>query len=304
MERITGPLSLMGVDIKSSAGGLPPLRIKGGVVKPVRYKLPVASAQVKSAVLLAGLYAGGVTTVEEDVRSRDHTERMMKAFGADIKVSGSGVSITGGRPLSAVMVEVPGDISSAAFFMAAAVILKGSKLRMDNVGVNPSRAGIIDVLHRMGAKINILDKRGDFEPAADITIEGSDTRGVTIPEHEVPALIDELPAIFVVAALSRGRTVIRGGGELRVKETDRISSMQANLRAMGASFDADDDDIVINGVDSLEGAELKSFGDHRTCMASAVAALAARGESAIDDTGCVNKSFPAFFSSLEAAVRR
>jgi 3-phosphoshikimate 1-carboxyvinyltransferase len=304
MKRITEPLSLMGVDIKSSKDGFPPLKITGGAVSPINYKLPVASAQVKSAVLFAGLYAKGTTIVEEGTRSRDHTERMMKAFGADLDVSGLKIKLAGGKELSARHVDVPGDISSAAFFLAAATILKGSKIRISGVGINTTRMGAIDVLLRMGARIDLADKRGDFEPVADIIAESAATKGVTISKDEIPLLIDELPAIFVVAALSKGRTVIKGAQELRFKETDRIASMQNNLRAMGSRFDVEGDDIVIEGSGSLKGAGLKSFGDHRTCMASAIAALAAQGESAIDDIECVGKSFPEFFDVLELAVIR
>lgn len=302
MKRITEPLSLMGVDIGSSVDGKPPLKIKGGRVDPVIYKLPIASAQVKSAVLLAGLYAEGITTVEETVHSRDHTERMMEAFGADIRISDLKTSLAGRKELSARMIEVPGDISSAAFFIAAAVMLKGSKVRINNVGVNPTRAGLIDVLMRMGARIRLLDKRGGFEPAADIIVEGSATKGVIIAEDEIPRLIDELPALFVVAAISEGRTVIKGAQELRIKETDRITSMETNLRSLGAIVEISGNDIVIDGVKKLRGAGLKSFGDHRTCMASVVAAAAAAGDSSIDDTGCVNKSFPGFFRAMDSLV--
>jgi 3-phosphoshikimate 1-carboxyvinyltransferase len=298
MKRITEPLSLMGVDITSSEGGLPPIEVTGGEVDPIIYSLPVASAQVKSAVLFAGLYANGVTVVEERLRSRDHTERMMEAFGASIRMSGSKVSLTGPADLSARGIEVPGDISSAAFLVAGAVLLKGSKIRIENVGVNPTRSGAIDVLKRMGAKVEIHGMKGSFEPFADIVAEGSDTRGVIIEESEIPGLIDELPVIFAVAALSKGRTVIKKAGELRVKETDRISSMQANLSAMGADIRTDGEDVVIEGVESLKGAKLKSFGDHRTCMASAIAALAADSPSEIDDIECVNKSFPGFFNFI------
>jgi 3-phosphoshikimate 1-carboxyvinyltransferase len=195
--------------------------------------------------------------------------------------------------------EVPGDISSAAFFIVAASLLKGSKIRLGRVSVNPTRSGIINVMSRMGARIRILNRVESFEPYADIEVSFARTGGVVVREEEIPLIIDELPAIFVLSALSKGRTVIKGAGELKLKETDRIRSMQENLRAMGARFDTVKQDIVIRGVPSLKGARLKSFGDHRTCMAMTVASLAASGASVIDDAACVGKSFPGFFDALE-----
>jgi len=300
MKRIAGPLSEMGARVGLKDGEYSPITIKGGRLDPIDYALPVPSAQVKSAILFAGLYAKGATSVTEDFKSRNHTERMLKYFGAAIKVKGLKVSVTGVGELKARRVDVPGDISSAGFFMAAATLLKGSKIRINGVGINPTRAGIVNVLKRMGADVKILNRKNVFEPVADIVIEPSVTKGVIIKAKEIPTLIDELPVIFVVAALSKGRTVIERAAELRVKETDRIRSMQENLEAMGAKMRVVGDDIVIDGVRGLEGARLKSFGDHRTCMAMAVAALAANGASEIDDVSCVSKSFPGFFEALES----
>jgi len=302
MNRIVEPLSMMGVDIKVSNGGVPPIVIKGGPVKPITYKLPVASAQVKSAILLAGLYADGVTSVEEKIKTRDHTERALKHFGAEVTVDGLKVSLRGVKELSGNPVEVPGDISSAAFFIAAATLVKGSRLKIEKIGINPTRSAFLNVLLKMSADIKILNKKDGFEPMADIVVSSSGTRGVVIEEDMIPGLIDELPAIFTVAALSKGKTIIKGAGELRVKETDRISSMQANLNALGAKIDISGDNIMIEGVSALRGAGLKSFGDHRTCMASVVAALAANSASVIDDTECVSKSFPEFFRILESVA--
>ena len=302
MKRIVEPLSMMGVDIKASDGDFPPITISGGLVKSIAYKLPVQSAQVKSAILLAGLYADGITTVEEKNRSRDHTERALKHFGAKVTVDKLKVSVRGVKELSASQVDVPGDISSAAFFIAAATLLKGSELKVKGVGINPTRFGFINILLRMGADIQILNKIDGFEPMADMIVRGSRTRGVVIDQSMIPGIIDELPALFVVAALSKGKTIISGAGELRVKETDRISSMQTNLLALGARMDILGDDIVIEGVPRLKGAGLKSFGDHRTCMPSVVAAIAADGGSAIDDIECVSKSLPEFFRVLENII--
>lgn len=299
MKRIIEPLSLMGVNIKARPGGYPPIKIRPGRVKPVDYRMSVSSAQVKSAILFAALYADGVTKITEPVKSRDHTERMMEYFGAKLKVDGLRVSIEGGRSLCGRTFDVPGDISSASFFMAGAILLKGSKVRINKVGINPTRAGILDILSRMGADFRILNRTDGFEPFGDIEIASCPTRAIGINEKEIPAIIDELPIIFVLASLSKGRTVIKGAGELRVKETDRITSMKENLGAMGAKIGVKGGEIVIDGVERLKGsAGLRSFGDHRTCMAMAIAALTADGASAIDDVECVSKSFPGFFEVL------
>ncbi|MBP7056211.1 MAG: 3-phosphoshikimate 1-carboxyvinyltransferase [Candidatus Omnitrophica bacterium] len=302
MKRIVEPISLMGVDIKASHLGLPPILIKGGDVMPIDYKMPVPSAQVKSAILLAGLYANGLTTVEEKFKSRDHTERMMEHFGAAITSKGMSVSVLGGVELSARSFAVPGDISSAAFFMVGASILDGSTVLIKDVSVNPTRSGLIESMTNMGAKIKVINRRDLFEPYADIEVSAAETRGITIEESAIPGLIDELPALFVLAAFSKGRTIVKGAGELRVKEADRINSMGQNLRSMGASFGVDGDSIIIEGKESLEGAMLKSFGDHRTCMAMVIAALASKGRSDIDDVSCVSKSFPGFFDILGSLI--
>jgi 3-phosphoshikimate 1-carboxyvinyltransferase len=300
MKRVIEPLSLMGVDISSARGGYPPLKILGGNVRPIKYTMKVPSAQVKSAILFAALYGGGTTTVEELSRSRDHTERMMKYFGAKLKTEGSKVSVSGGKELTGRSLEVPGDISSASFFMVGAILLGGSKVRIQKVSINPTRAGILDVFSRMGARYRIVNRVDAFEPYADIEVVSSPTNGIVIERSQIPALIDELPAIFVLAAFSKGKTVIQGADELRVKETDRIESMKENLARMGASFTAKGGDIIIEGSEELKGASFKSFGDHRTVMSMVIASLAAKGKSAIDDVSCVSKSFPGFFKALDA----
>ncbi len=300
MKRILEPLSLMGVDIKACRGEYPPLKIRGGKVRPMRYTMKVSSAQVKSAILFAALYGHGTTIVRELSRSRDHTERMMKYFGAKVKVDGLQISAEGGKELTGRALEVPGDISSASFFMVGAILLKGSRIKIRKVSVNPTRAGILEVFSRMGARYSILNRVDAFEPYADIEVVSSATNGTVIEKAEIPTLIDELPVIFVLAALSKGRTVIRGAGELRVKETDRIASMRDNLTRMGACVNIKGDDIIIEGVERLNGAKVRSFGDHRTVMAMTIAAFTAKGKSAIDSAGCVNKSFPGFFKTLDS----
>ena len=303
MKRIIKPLSRMGVRISGREGEYPPLVISGGRVRPVTYRLPVPSAQVKSAILYAGLYSRGITTVIEKYKSRDHTERILKFFGASVSVDKDRVSVKGGKELIGRDLDIPADISSAGFFMAAATLLKGSKIKIKNVSINPTRAGIIKVLLKMGADIRIVNKKRLFEPAADLVVKSAGTRGIVIDRDMIPSIIDELPVIFVVAALSKGATVIKGAEELRVKETDRINSMQENLRAMGARFDLKHDDIVISGVDRLRGAGLKSYDDHRTCMSMAIAALTAPDPSRIEGAESVSKSFPGFFDALFSLTR-
>ncbi|MDP3729910.1 MAG: 3-phosphoshikimate 1-carboxyvinyltransferase [Candidatus Omnitrophota bacterium] len=299
MKRIVEPLNMMGVKISAQCGGeYPPLTIVGGKVRPITYKNSIASAQIKSAILFAGLYSKGITKVIEPVRSRDHTERMLKYFGAKVKVSGKSVSIRGGSELKARALEIPGDISSASFFIVAATVLKGSRIKIRNVSINPTRAGILKVLSKMGADIKIINKKKPSpEPSADLIVKYSKTHGITITKDMIPSVIDELPVIFVLASLSEGRTIVEGAGELRVKETDRIASMQNGLKGMGVDFRVKGDNVVIEGSKSLKGASLKSFGDHRTCMALAVAALTAKGDSEIEGAQSVSKSFPSFFDT-------
>ena len=269
----------------------------------IDYKLPVASAQVKSAILLAGLYADGRTIVEESSRSRDHTEKMLKRFGAKIKVDGLRVAIERSILKSPGRISVPGDISSAAFLIVAALILDSSSVTIKNVGINPTRAGVIDILKKMGARINIVNPRDQAgEPFADITASSSSLRGIEIGQDIMPRLIDELPVIMVAASLARGTTVIRNARELRVKETDRIFSMTANLKKMGADIRSEKDTVIINGTDTLKGADVDSFGDHRTAMCMAIAGLRARGKTSISNTECVNKSFPGFESLLHKLI--
>lgn len=300
MKRIVEPLSLMGVKIEATGGEYPPITIKGGTVKPIDYTMRVPSAQIKSSILFAGLFAGGVTKVRERFKSRDHTERILKYFGADIRVTGRNVFIKGGRELKPKDLSVPADVSSASFFLAAAAMIPHSKIRIDNVGINPTRAGILKVLKKMGARIKILNKKNVFEPSGDIEMASSELQGMVVEEAMIPSIIDELPIIFVLAATAKGRTVIRGAEELRVKETDRIRSMVENLKAMGAEIEPVGNKIIIEGVPYLKGADLKSYNDHRTCMAMAIASLAADTDSSIDDIKCVSKSFPEFFNVLDS----
>lgn len=305
MKRVVEPLTRMGARILGrSQGSLAPLAISGGALNAIGYESPVSSAQVKSAVMLAGLYADGATSIREPSLSRDHSERMFRLFGASLEVFNSGVTVKGGVELQGQEITVPGDISSATFFMVAALITPGSELLIRNVGVNPTRTGAIDILRAMGGDIQLLDQRElSGEPVADILVRASRLKGCAIAGSVVPRAIDEFPAICVAAACAEGLTTIREARELRVKETDRISAMATNLRTLGVTVEECDDGMTISGVERLAGGSVESFGDHRIAMSMAVAALVSTDGITIADTGCVATSFPSFFPLLEAVAR-
>ncbi|MDH4230623.1 MAG: 3-phosphoshikimate 1-carboxyvinyltransferase [Nitrospirota bacterium] len=301
MGRVIRPLSLMGAHIIARDDSrYPPLAIKGGNLSPITYVMPVASAQVKSALLLAGLYTEGDMEIVEPVRSRDHSEKMLPAFGADITVDGLRITVRGGRELRALDTLVPGDFSSAAFFIVAALLIPGAEITAKNVGLNPTRTGLLEVLKNMGASIgigNVRDVSG--EPVADLFCKGrADLKGVSISGEIVPSLIDEFPILCVAAALAEGTTVIRGAEELRVKESDRIKTMTAELRKMGVAIEEYPDGLSIRGTGKLHGAEVESHGDHRIAMSMAVAALAAGGRTVINGASAVDISFPGFFDLI------
>lgn len=300
MKRVVTPLTLMGARIWGRGGGdLAPLAFQGGKLTPIDYTSPISSAQVKSAVLLAGLSCDGVTTVREPHLSRDHSERMLSYFGADLRPFAGGVAVTGRPHLQGREVVVPGDISSAAFFIVAALIVPGSELLIRNVGVNPTRSGIIDILRAMGGNIELLDERiVSGEPVADLLVRASSLHGIEIGGAVVPRAIDEFPVISVAAACAAGTTTIRDAQELRVKETDRIAAMVAELGKLGAVLEATTDGMIIQGGAQLHGAEVDSSGDHRIAMSCAVAALQAGSAVTIHDTGCTATSFPNFWELL------
>jgi 3-phosphoshikimate 1-carboxyvinyltransferase len=302
MRRIIDPLSLMGAEIEPTEGGdHAPLKIKGKTVplKAIDYSLPMASAQVKSCVLAAGLYADGKTQVIEPYQSRDHTERMMKYFSADIRRDGLLTEVQGLKELISKDLVVPGDISSAAFFMVGALIVHGSHLVIREVGMNPTRTGIIEVLKRMGADIRVLDLREGLEPAGDLEVRHSDLKGTVVEEDEVPLLIDEIPILAVAACMAEGETVIKGIKELKVKETDRVKSVTENLFQMGIRAEEENNSLIIPGKSAeLAAAELDSFGDHRIAMSSAIAALVSDGECVILNTACTDTSYPNFLGDL------
>lgn len=304
MARVIKPLSLMGARIKGKAGSeFAPLKIRGTTLKPISYILPIPSAQVKSAILFAGLYAEGKTTVREKFKSRDHTERMLRHFRARVEIKDLSSSVSGISELDSTKIDIPADISSASFFIVAALLLKGSVLNIKRVGLNPTRTGFITVLKRMGACIEIEDmKLVNQEPVGDLTVRNSSLHGTIINNFEIPLCIDELPVLMVAACLSEGETIIRGASELRVKETDRINSMVCNLGRLGARIFPKDDDIYIEGVLKLQGVPVLSFNDHRTAMSMAVAGLVSEGKTRISGFECVSKSFPKFLATLKKII--
>lgn len=301
MKRVVEPLTRMGARIAGRSGGtLAPLAITGGSLTGICYQSPVSSAQIKSSLMLAGLYADGETTVSEPSLSRDHSERMFKLFGASLVRNETGVTVKGGVELTAQEVTVPGDISSAAFFMVAALITPQSELLIKNVGVNPSRTGVIDILQAMGGDIQLLNLRDvSGEPVADILVRSSCLKGIAISGGVVPRAIDEFPAVCVAAARAEGITTIRDARELRVKETDRITAMADNLRKLGITVTESEDGMDITGSDHLLGGTVDSSGDHRIAMSMSVAALVASSAITVTDISCVATSFPTFFPLLE-----
>lgn len=302
MKRVAEPLRTMGANIWGRKGGeFLPLAIKGGGLKGVSHRMVVASAQVKSAILLAGLFAEGRTSVEEITPSRDHTERMLRYFGVNLVQKGSSISVEGGQRIYPRDVEIPGDISAAAFFMVGASILEGSEIVIKDVGMNPTRTGIIDILRGMGASIEIGNPRDmGAEPAGDIRVKSASLKGIEIKGEMIPRSVDELPVICIAASLAKGETVIRDAAELRVKESDRIAVMAECLSSLGVVVETFDDGMRIKGGERLKGAACNSRGDHRIAMSMAIAGLIAEGETAIEDTECINTSFPAFEETLRS----
>lgn len=301
MGRVIKPLNLMGANIIARDDNrFPPLAIKGGNLTPITYVMPVASAQVKSALLLAGLYAEGNTEIIEPVKSRDHSEKMLPAFGADITVEGLRITVRGKRELRPLDTQVPGDFSSAAFFIVAALLIPDAEIIVKNVGLNPTRTGLLGILKNMGAAIEISNTHDvSGEPVGDIYCAGkSALKAVSITGEVVPSLIDEFPILCVAAAMAEGTTTIKGAEELRVKESDRIKTITTELRKMGVEIEEYPDGLSITGVESLSGAEVESHGDHRIAMAMTIAALTAKGRTVINGASAVDISFPGFFDII------
>ncbi|WP_374967493.1 3-phosphoshikimate 1-carboxyvinyltransferase [Lysinibacillus sp. RS5] len=301
MRRVIDPLRQMGVHITGRANGqYTPLAIQGTTLRAIDYHMPVASAQVKSAILLAGLRAEGTTIVRETEISRDHTERMLRQFGAKVDEVDGVISIQGGQNLTGTHVSVPGDISSAAFFLVAGAICEGSKIMLKNVGINPTRDGIIEVLQNMGATMTLMPNEDtQSEPTATITIETSALKGTTIEGDIIPRLIDEIPILALLATQAHGKTIIKDAEELKVKETDRITAVVDELKKLGANIEATEDGMIIEGPTPLRGASLKTYGDHRIGMMGAVAALITDGAVTLDDADCIAVSYPPFFEHIE-----
>ena len=300
MKRIMTPLSMMGASIESLKGnGCAPLKITGQPLHGIHYDSPVSSAQLKSAILFAGLYAEGETSVTEPVLSRNHTELMLAACGGDITSIGTTAALRPVKKLEAQKIIVPGDISSAAYFMAAGLIVPGSEICIENVGINPTRDGMVKVCQAMGGNISLENVRKVCgEPVADIVVRHSALHGTTVEGDIIPTLIDELPVIAVMAAFAEGQTIIRDASELKVKESDRIAVMTENLKAMGVDITATEDGMIINGGAAPKGAKIQSHLDHRIAMSFAVAALAGEGETEIVGSDCVNISYPSFYEDL------
>ncbi len=299
MGRIIKPLTMMGAAIESDCDGTPPLQVAGGLrLQAIQYEMPIASAQVKSSILLAGMYADGTTSVTEPAVTRDHTERMLGSMGAKVGVDGNRISLAGGQALQGCQVEVPADLSSAAFIMLAALLAENADVLITNVGVNPTRTGVIDILQAMGADIRLENPQllGE-EPVADIRVRSSRLHGGAVDPELVSLAIDEFPVLFVAAAAASGKTVFSGIGELRVKESDRIAAMADGMRRLGISVDESPDGAVVHG-GRFGGGTVKSFGDHRIAMSLALAGTIASGEVVVEDVAAVDTSFPGFTACM------
>jgi 3-phosphoshikimate 1-carboxyvinyltransferase len=300
MRRIAEPLRIMGAQVMGRKGDLAPLTIMGGALKPINYKTPVASAQIKSCVLLAGLFADGETTVIEPAESRDHTERMLRSFGAEIITQELKRTVKGKPKMSGHRVNVVGDISSASYFIVAATLCMNSEVVIKNVGVNPTRAGILEALKRMGGQISLENYREEGgEPVADVYVRSSQLKGDTFSGDLIVKMIDEIPLLAIAATQADGKTTIKDAGELRVKETDRISATVSELRKLGAHIEEFDDGMTISGKTRTKSCECESYGDHRMAMSLAVAGLISEDGVSINDVDCINTSFPEFWDILE-----
>ncbi len=300
MQRVVEPLARMGARVRSAEGGRPPLEIEGGTLKPIHYELPVPTAQVKSAVLFAGLFAEGETEVVEPAATRDHTEIALEQMGAEISRHRRTIQVRGRARLEGKKLYVPGDISSSAFFLAAALIVPESNLVVQNVGLNPTRTALLDVLVPMGGRVKVLNVESlNGELLGDLHVESSRLRGGEVPLEWIPRLIDELPVLAVLGTQTEEGISFRGAAELRVKESDRIGAVAENLRRMGAEVEEFPDGLRVAGRQTLRGAEVESFGDHRIAMAFAIAGLVAQGTTVIRDPECVEISFPGFFEMLD-----
>jgi 3-phosphoshikimate 1-carboxyvinyltransferase len=305
MTRVTNPLKEMGAKIDGRKdGSFTPVAIRGGGLKPIIYKLPVASAQVKSAVILAGLQAAGQSVIVEPEETRDHTERMILKFGGEIHKDNQQIFVNGGQKLTAATIQVPGDISSAAFFLVAGAIIPGSEIVLKNVGLNPTRTGIIEVMNKMGADLEIVQtEKSSFEPFGDIIIKTSNLKGTVIEGDLIPKLIDEIPIIALLATQAEGTTIIKDAEELKVKETNRIDTVVQELKTLGARIEATEDGMIIQGQSKLNGGTVSSHGDHRIGMMLAIAALLCEDEAELENPGAISVSYPNFFDHLNSLIK-
>ncbi|WRP05067.1 3-phosphoshikimate 1-carboxyvinyltransferase [Rossellomorea aquimaris] len=304
MKRVTEPLKKFGTKIDGrSEGNYTPLSIRGGGLKGIKYTLPVASAQVKSALLLAGLQAEGTTEIQEPEKTRNHTEKMIIEFGGHIERRGDTIKVKGGQVLKGTEVYVPGDISSAAFFMVAAAIVPNSRVLLKNVGLNETRVGIVEVMKKMGASIEIMERSKSGEPIGDILVESSDLTGIEIGGDLIPSLIDEIPVIALLASQAKGRTIIKDAEELKVKETNRIDAIVQELGNLGADIQGTEDGMIIEGKTPLHGGEVHSWGDHRIGMTLAVASLITSSDVFLEGADAVNISYPTFFEHINKLLK-
>lgn len=302
MTRVTEPLRSMGAQIDGRKDGeFTPLSIRGGHLNPIHYQMPVASAQVKSALILAGLQAEGESIIIEKAESRDHTERMIRKFGGEVQKNNRTITVKGGQKLIASDVLVPGDISSAAFFLVAGAIVPDSEIVLKNVGLNPTRTGIIEIMNKMGANLEIYqEEASSFEPAGDITVKTSSLRGTVIEGDVIPRLIDEIPIIALLATQAEGTTIIKDASELKVKETNRIDTVVQELTKLGASIEATDDGMIIHGGSTLTGGTVSSHGDHRIGMMLAIASLLCKDKVVLENPEAISVSYPNFFNHLNS----
>ncbi|MBI0576133.1 3-phosphoshikimate 1-carboxyvinyltransferase [Neobacillus cucumis] len=305
MTRVTNPLKQMGAQIDGRENGAyTPLSLRGGKLKSFTYELPVASAQVKSALILAGLQAEGETTLIEPAETRDHTERMIRKFGGEIEKDNLTIRVRGGQQLKAATIHVPGDISSAAFFLVAGAIVEGSEITLRNVGLNPTRTGIIEVMQAMGADIQIqVQDESSFEPVGDIVIKTSKLKGTVVQGEIIPRLIDEIPIIALLASQAEGTTIIKDAEELKVKETNRIDTVVNELNKLGASIEATEDGMIIYGKSELKGGKVSSHGDHRIGMMLAIASLLCKEEVVLENPEAISVSYPNFFDHLHSLIK-
>ncbi|MCM3724398.1 3-phosphoshikimate 1-carboxyvinyltransferase [Neobacillus cucumis] len=305
MTRVTVPLTQMGAKLDGRKNGdFTPISIRGGQLQSIEYQLPVASAQVKSALILAGLQADGVSTIIEPAETRDHTERMIRQFGGEITKDNQTIRVKGGQNLTASTIHVPGDISSAAFFLVAGAIIPGSEIVLKNVGLNPTRTGIIEVMQKMGAELEIVQaETNDFEPAGDLIIKTSNLKGTVVEGNLIPRLIDEIPIIALLATQAEGTTIIKDAEELKVKETNRIDTVVQELRKLGADIEATDDGMIIHGKSKLTGGKVSSHGDHRIGMMLAIAALLSENTVELERFEAISVSYPNFFTHLNILTR-